>query len=129
MAAITAQGGYVFVALQRLNYKYSALDTSLVLVIDASTKAVVKTIPLMFRNPISATVRDGVWYLSGVQGYYDLLGGVEKIDLTTRTHAGVVVTEALLGSDVSTFVSTRASGGYAIVAGAYPVYKVKKVAL
>jgi|GEM_PF-3283638 len=127
MAAITAQDGYLFVTLQRLNYNYKALDTSLVVVINASTKAIVKTIPLAFRNPVSATVRDGVWYISGVQNYYDLLGGVEKINLSTREYAGVAVTEATLGSDVSTFVSTRSTGGYAIVAGAWPVYKVKKI--
>lgn len=127
MAAITAQDGYLFVAVQRLNYDYKPLDTSVVVVINASTKAIVKTIPLAFRNPVSATVRDGMWYVSGLQNYYDLLGGVEKINLSTREYAGVVVTEATLGSDVSTYVSTRSTGGYAIVAGAWPVYKVKKI--
>jgi hypothetical protein len=127
MAGVTAYDGRVFVVLQRLNYKYSALDTSLVVVINASTKAIEKTIPLTYRDPVSAEVRDGVWYISGVQGYGAQDGGVEKIDLATRTHAGTLVTEASLGGDVSTFLPTTATGGYAIYSAGWPTYKVKKV--
>jgi hypothetical protein len=127
MAAVTAHDGYVFVTLQRLNYKYAAKDTSLVLVINAATKAIEKAIPLTFRNPGSAEVRDGVWYISGVQAYGVLDGGVEKINLATRAHAGTVVTEATLGGDVSTFLPAEA-GGYAVYSPGWPVYKVKKIA-
>jgi DNA-binding beta-propeller fold protein YncE len=128
MAAVTAHNGYVFVTLQRLNYKYAAKDTSIVVVINAATKAIEKTIPLTFRNPGSARVRDGVWYISGVQGYGLNDGGVEKIDLSARAHAGTVVTEATLGGDVSTFLPTGASTGYAVFSPGWPVYRIKKVA-
>jgi hypothetical protein len=128
MANVTAHGGYVFVTLQRLNYNYAARDTSLVVVINATTKAVEKTIPLSFRNPVSAEVRDGVWYVAGVQGYGAQDGGVEKIDLNTRTHGGTLVTEASLGGDLSTFLPTSGTGGYAIYSAGWPTYKVKKIA-
>lgn len=112
MASVVAHGGYVFVTLQRLNYKYSALDTSLVVVINAATKAVEKTIPLRFRNPVSAQVLDGQLYVAGIAGYGDRLGGVEKIDLTTRAHAGTVLTELTLGADVFGFVPAPNNTGY-----------------
>ncbi len=100
--------------LQRLTASYSANDTSLVIVINASTKAVT-TIPLHFKNPISAHVVGNIWYISCLAGYGDQLGGVEKIDLSARTNAGVVVTEATLGADVFDFVPTNDHAGYAAV--------------
>lgn len=129
MSLVAAHGNHVFVALQRLDHQWMANDTALVLVFDATTKAAVDTIPLTFRNPVAGAVYDGVWYVGGVAGYGDLLGGVEKIDLATRTHAGTVVTEETLGGDLSTFAPTGA-GGYAVVlVGAWPDtrYRVKKV--
>jgi DNA-binding beta-propeller fold protein YncE len=122
MALITAHGGYIFVALQRLNHEYAALDTSLVVVINASTKAIEKVIPLTFKNPIAASVRDGVWYLSGIASYGDKAGGVEKINLVTRAHAGTVVTEETLGADVFDFVSAGAGLGYAAYSVDYGVH-------
>jgi hypothetical protein len=112
MASVIAHGGYLFVTLQRLNYRYSALDTSLVVVINASTKAIEKTLPLRFRNPISASVLDGKLYVAGIAGYGDRLGGVEAIDLATRAHAGTVLTEATLGADVFGFEPAAAGSGY-----------------
>jgi hypothetical protein len=112
MAHVAAAGGYVFVTLQRLNASYEANDTALVVVINASTKAIEKTIPLHFRNPVSAVARGGVWYITGIAGYGDKNGGVEKIDLTTRLHAGDVVTETTLGADAFDFVPTAAGAGY-----------------
>jgi DNA-binding beta-propeller fold protein YncE len=122
MALITAHGGYVFVALQRLNHLYAAEDTSLVVVINASTKAIVKVIPLTFKNPIAGSVRDGVWYLTGIAGYGDKAGGVEKINLATRAHAGTVVTEETLGADVFDFVSAGSGLGYAAYSVDYGVH-------
>ena len=129
MSLVATHGNHVFVAMQRLNHQWVANDTALVIVFDATTKAVVDTIPLTFRNPVSGAVLDGVWYLGGVAGYGDLLGGVEKINLATRTHGGTVVTEETLGGDLSTF-TPAGTGGYAIISvGAWPNTKnlVKKV--
>jgi hypothetical protein len=128
MALVAAQGGYVFVALQRLNHAYSALDTSLVVVINASTKAIEKTIPLTFKNPIAGTVKDGIWYLTGIANYGDQNGGVEKIDLATRLHAGTVVTEQTLGGDVFDFAPAGSGRGYAAYSTDFGVKtRVKKV--
>jgi hypothetical protein len=128
MSLVAAHGGYVFVALQRLNHQYATLDTSLLVVINASTKAIEKTIPLNFRNPIAGTVKDGVWYITGISGYGDVLGGVEKIDLVTRLHAGSVVTEATLGADVFDFVPGGTGTGYASYSSDFGfTTKVRKV--
>jgi hypothetical protein len=113
MASITAHGGYVFVALQRFNAAYTAQDSGLVVVINAATKVIEKTITLKFKNPGSGVVKDGVWYLAGLGNYLVNDGGIEKIDLATRAHAGTVVTEATLGGDVGGFAITGASSGYA----------------
>jgi hypothetical protein len=112
MAHVTVEGGYVFVTLQRLNASYAANDTALVVVINASTKVIEKTIPLNFKNPVSAVVRGGVWYITGIAGYGDKNGGVERIDLTTRLHAGNVLTETTVNADVFEFVPTAAGVGY-----------------
>jgi hypothetical protein len=122
MALITAHGGYVFVALQRLNHAYAALDTSVIVVINASTKTIEKVIPLTFKNPIAASVRDGVWYLTGIASYGDLAGGVEKINLVTRTHGGTVITEETLGADVFDFVAAGNDVGYAAYSSDYGVH-------
>jgi len=115
MAAVTANNGFIFVTLQRLKASYAAQDTSLVVVINSSTKAIVSTIPLHFKDPIAAHVLGNYWYISSIAGYGDLLGGVEKIDLAAKTNAGVVVTETNLASDVSDFIPTGDHTGYAAV--------------
>lgn len=113
MASVTAHDGYVFVALQRFKPDYSEQDSGLVVVIDAATNAIDKTIPLNFKNPGSGFVKDGMWYLSGLGSYLVEDGGVEKIDLAAREHAGVVVTEESLGGDVGRAVVTGEGTGYA----------------
>jgi hypothetical protein len=112
MAKVVAHDGYVFVALQRFNANYSAQDSGLVVVINAATKAIEKTITLNFKNPGSSVVRGGVWYIAGLGSYLVNDGGVEKIDLVTRTHAGTVVTEATLGGDVGSVVIAGPNAGY-----------------
>jgi hypothetical protein len=128
MAWTTAYNGYVFVALQRLNYNYAALDTSLVLVIDAATKQVVSTIPLHFKNPVSAHAVGTTWYVTGLASYGDQEGGVEKIDLAGRAHAGNVVTEQTLGADVFDFVPTSDHAGFVSYSSDYAVTtQVKRI--
>jgi len=128
MASAVAHGGYVFVTLQRLNYKYAAKDTSLVVVINAATKTIEKTIPLRFRNPVSAAVLDGQLYIAGIAGYGDLLGGVEKIDLATRAHAGTVLTEVTLAADVFGFVPAGGNSGYVSYSNDYGFHtRIKKL--
>lgn len=115
MALVTAHDGYVFVALQRYKADYSEQDSGLVVVINAATKAVEKSIGLNFRNPGAAFVKDGMWYIAGLGAYLVNDGGVEKIDLVTREHAGTVVTEAALGGDVGDVVITGGDAGYVTV--------------
>lgn len=113
MALVAAHGGYVFVALQRYNASYSAQDSGLVVVINAATKAIDKTITLPFKNPNAAVVKDGAWYIAALGNYGAQDGGVVKIDLAARTLAGTVVTEAALGGDVGGVAITGANSGYA----------------
>ncbi len=130
MSSVTVSGGYVFVTLQRLTASYSANDTSLVVVINASTKAIEKTIPLKFRNPVSTSVQGDFLYVAGIAGYGDQLGGVEKINLTTRLHAGTVLTETTLGADVFDFVPAGNGTGYVSYSTDYGTHtKVKKISL
>ncbi|MCD6024121.1 MAG: hypothetical protein K0Q91_1037 [Fibrobacteria bacterium] len=112
MASVTAHGGYVFVTLQRLRANYSANDTSLVVVINASTKVIEKTIALRFRNPVATAAQGDFLYVTGIAGYGDQLGGVERINLSTRQHAGTVITEAALAADVFDFVPAGNGTGY-----------------
>lgn len=130
MALATAHDGYVFVALQRYKADYSEQDSGLVVVIHAATGAVEKTIGLNFKNPGSAFVQDGIWYIAGLGDYMAQDGGVEAIDLAARLHAGTVVTEASLGGDVGDVVITGAAAGYATVSSDFFVTtRVKKFSL
>jgi hypothetical protein len=113
MAGVVAHGDYVFVTLERYNSRYTQQDSGLVVVINATTKVIEKTITLNFKNPGGGVVKDGVWYIAGLGNYLVNDGGIEKIDLATRTHAGTVVTEATLGGDVRSFAITGANSGYA----------------
>ncbi len=128
MAWVTSFNGYVFVALQRLNYKYSAVDTGLVVVINATTKQITSTIPLHFKNALSAHVVGSTWYITGIANY-DQSGGVEKIDLAQRIHTGNVVTAQSLSADIFDFVPAGDHSGYVAYSTDYGyTTKVKKVA-
>src|SRR5690606_19665492 len=81
MSGVAAHGGRVFVTLERWKADYSEQDSGLVVVIDAATKQVEKTITLNFKNPGSNVAKDGVWYIAGKGSYLVNDGGVEKIDL------------------------------------------------
>lgn len=113
MASVTAHGGYVFVTLQRYNARYTEQDSGLVVVINAATKAIDKTITLPFKNPTSAVVKDGAWYVVAMGDYGAQDGGVVKIDLATRAFAGIALTEATLGGDMGGIAITGANAGYA----------------
>jgi len=127
MSGVVAHGGYVLVTLERWKSNYSAQDSGLVVVINAATKQIEKTITLNFKNPGGGVVKDGVWYIAGLGSYLVNDGGVEKIDLATRTHAGTVVTEATLGGDVGSIAITGPNSGYATYSSDYFVTtRVKK---
>lgn len=128
MASVTAHGGHVFVTLQRLKADYSANDTALVVVINASTKAIEKTIPLLFRNPVATEVQGDFLYITGIAGYGDQSGGVEKINLSTRLHAGAVISEATLAADAFGFVPAENGTGYVSYSTDFGFHtRVKKV--
>lgn len=127
MAWVTAHNGYLFVALQRLSYNYSARDTAVVVVISPGSKQIIATIPLHFKNPISAHVVGGMWYLTGIANY-DQSGGVEKIDLDQQKHGGEILSAQSLSADVFDFAPTGDHSGFVSYSTDYGITtKVKKV--
>lgn len=112
MSGVVAHEGRVLVMLERWKADYSEQDSGLVVVIDAATKVVEKTLALPFKNPGSNVVKDGIWYIAAKGAYLANDGGVVKVDLATRTLAGTAVTEADLGGDVGGIAVTGPDAGY-----------------
>jgi hypothetical protein len=124
MNRMVRHGGRVFVTCQRLDRDNGFLptDSSLVVVIDAATDAIVDVDPghpgpqgilLPRTNPTTefATTPDGRFLLgcTGAYGVND--GGVVRLDPLTLTASTVEVTEAQLGGDISDVaVGTGATG-------------------
>ena len=122
-------GRWLFVALQRLDRTQGFIptDSSLVVVIDTATDAVVDVNPslpgtqaivLARTNPVTAFAWDPIgrrFHLGCVGAYGVLDGGIVRIDPATFTDAGVAITEAALQGDVSDVEWHTASHSYAIV--------------
>jgi DNA-binding beta-propeller fold protein YncE len=125
-------GRWLFVALQRLDQAngFIPTDSSLVVVIDTEADTVVDVNPglagkqaivLARTNPVTTFAWDPVarqFHLGCVGAYGALDGGVVRIDPETFTDAGVAITEAALGGDVSDIEWHTATHGYAIVSDA-----------
>jgi hypothetical protein len=124
-------GPHVFVTLQRLNRDagFTPTDTSLVVVIDTRTDAVVdcdavtpgvQAIRLARTNPVTDFVREpGGGLLVGCAGAYGVLdGGVVRLDPFALTAGGVAIGEAELGGDVGDLEWHTAQKSYAIVSDA-----------
>ncbi|MDR2555871.1 MAG: hypothetical protein LBC64_10655 [Fibromonadaceae bacterium] len=90
VSTIKASGDTLLLTLQRLE-NWSATKPGLLVLIKASTKAVIDIIPLNFYNPSSSILSDGKLYIS-LQGAYNedysidvTKTGIEVVDLATGT--------------------------------------------
>jgi len=114
MNRLAYEGGHLFVSCQRLDRDnfFSPTDSSLVVVIDCATDAVVDCDPiapgvqgilLPFTNPTTAfaVAPDGDLLLGCTGNFGVNDGGVVRIDPRTLKVAGVEATEADLGGDVN----------------------------
>ena len=126
------QGDVLAVLCQRLdrNAWWGPADFSQVLLFDLAARAWidadgslpgVQGVTLAAVNPSSMPepVGDGRRVRVGSAGLYGALdGGIETVDLLTRTTGGLQVTEAQLGGDLIDFVTVGPEIGYALVSDA-----------
>lgn len=114
-------GSRLFVTLQKLdqtNFFVPAENGSIV-AIDTTTDTVIDEIVLSAGNPFAQgrglTVRDGMILVSQTGFFGSLDGGIERVDPTTLEAAGLFITEADLGGDLTDFVILSDDLGYAIL--------------
>lgn len=138
MDGAAVYGDRLFVTVQRLGKGYEALDTSLVVVIDVDSREVVGTIKLRHRNPVANSTRGKYLYVACVGKYGAADGAVERIDMETAGHAGIVVTESDLipesaGEeflpDLSDFVAISDTKGYVLFAPDFETNLIRPVTL
>lgn len=111
--------GKVYVACQRLHAPVGgyiqAADTSKIVVINATTDSVEKSISLLYKNPQELSICNGKLYVAsvGIWGMSD--AGVEEIDLLTDTNVGSVVTESAFSGDIASIIVVSNTKGYAVI--------------
>jgi hypothetical protein len=98
---IVGHEGRIFVKIHRNSQAPVRVYDYFVAVLNASTYALEKTIPLGFGHyhapGAEPRIANGIWYLPG--GATGGPGGVEAVNLNTREHAGMPVTLTHTGSD------------------------------
>jgi len=113
--------GILYVSVQRLdrNDFFSPAGPGALVVIDTANDQVIGEVPLSGENPFVATKGLPVWdgaLLVGEAGSFGVAdGGIERVDLATRTAEGFFVTEEQLGGDLNDFVLVADDLGYAVV--------------
>lgn len=123
-AAIVAVGARAYVLMQNLssfapvaNGTLAVIDAAAGTLVDAdATAAGTQPITLSGRNPNTVVAQGAnrlVVSLTGAFGATD--GGIETVDLSTNRPSGILVTEASLGGDVSSFVMLSDTRGWALV--------------
>jgi hypothetical protein len=125
MSGIALYGQHVFVVLQRLT-GFTALHKGKVVVINAETDKIVKSIDLNYKNPIHCSVHGKYLYLSCTE-YFGLTGGIERINMEIRKHGGTVVSEENLDGNAMAFSAVSNTKGYAIIGKDWPVNIVRTV--
>ncbi|MBK9577741.1 MAG: hypothetical protein IPK50_07455 [Fibrobacterota bacterium] len=98
MMAVKAWNGKLVVPVQRLDKNWTAIDSSLVLVIDPASRKVEKRIALPFNNPEGVDLRGDLLALACLGGY------------GTKPDAGLVVVDLAKGV-VSVAISGDSLGG------------------
>jgi len=142
MAGVAYAGGYVFVAIQRIDRDvyWTPVPPSYLAVIDPVTNALVdvdpdtpgtQSIELEATNPYGELLVDGSSGLlfvpeSGDWGALD--GGVEIIDPATLTSLGFATTEAALGGDINDVTLDVGGRAHATISVASPSWESYVVA-
>ncbi len=121
-------GKRLFVVLQHLDRAafFTPVGPGLLVVIDTTTDTVTQTLTLSLTNPFAQTkglIYDPVTqriFVGGPGSFFSDLndGGIEAIDPVSLRSDGLLITGAELGGDLTDFVMTGATRGYAVVTGA-----------
>lgn len=120
MAYMLLKDDELYVAIQRLdrNAWFAPTGISYLAVVDTNTDTLEKTITLTGTNPIEDLVyneaTDGI-LVAEVGSYGAQDGGIEKINTSTNTAEGFIITEETLGGDIGPFVIASETKGYVIV--------------
>ncbi len=111
--------GKVYASCQRLKAPaggyIQAADTSLVIVINATSDSIINTIKLAYKNPQEMSICSGMLYVAGLGDYGVNDGGIECIDLSTDSNIGTVVDESALRGDVLSIIVVSDAKGYAVI--------------
>jgi len=107
--AMTSFEGSLFVKMQ-----LESPDSAYVAVVNATTLALEKKIPLVNKafNTGRGHLRDGIWYLCGLEDRSLNGGGVEAIDLRSRTSLGIKVSNLEVGGNIYDFIPVAPGKGY-----------------
>jgi hypothetical protein len=131
MDKLAVEGSYLYVTLQRLDrdYGWEPVSPALLAVVDLSTNTLLdmdpalpglQGLPLLGTNPNSGIVvdpRTGDFLIGEAGSFYELDGGIERYDPTTRQSLGFAVTEAELGGNLDFWNTADGLTGYGIVLG------------
>ena len=111
--------GKVYIACQRLktlaNGYMVPADTSLIIVINASTDSVERAIRLNYKNPQELCIFNGTLYVASVGAFGVNDAGIERINLQTNENEGIVVDEKALHGDVESIIIISDTKGYAVI--------------
>ncbi|MFH1570490.1 MAG: FlgD immunoglobulin-like domain containing protein [Gemmatimonadota bacterium] len=141
MGEMAVIGGRLYVALQRLDrsgFPWNPVDDSFLAVVDAASGELVDADPgvagiqgirLAAANPNSLIPVGNRLAVSETAAFGDAAGGVELVDPEAGTSAGLAVSEADLGGDITHLTMVSPEKGYAIVSDASYVNSVRSVNL
>jgi hypothetical protein len=120
MSRALYHNGKVYIACQRLSIPTgsmfpSARDSGCIVVIDAVTDSVLKSIMLAYKNPQELSICNGKLFVGSVGAWGDNDAGIEYIDLATDTYGGSVISEAAFGGDVASIIVTSDTKGYTVI--------------
>jgi len=128
MDGLAIRGGYLFVALQRLDrdYYWNPVPPSYLVIIDTNTNEIVDPDPhvpgvpaitLTGLNPYRTLHLDGDdLYVAESGAWGSLDGGIERVDTGSLTPEGFVTTESQLGGDLYDFTLPIGGRAHAVVA-------------
>jgi glutamine cyclotransferase len=122
MDVVKVYGDKAYVACQRLRMvdggtytSWVPADTSLIVVIDVNTDAVLDAIRLQGKNPTAMEAIGSRLFVACAGNFYVDDGCIEAVDLTSDSSLGTVVTEAALGGDIEKLTVVAASKAYVTV--------------